>query len=34
MRGGSPPLFFFFFFYFFFFFSVRMAKTFRCTPAR
>lgn len=28
MRGGSPPLFFFFFF------SVRMAKTFRCTPAR
>ena len=33
MRGGSPPLFFFFFF-FFFFFSVRMAKTFRCTPAR
>ena len=29
MRGGSPPLFFFFFF-----FSVRMAKTFRCTPAR
>ncbi len=32
MRGGSPPLFFFFFFFFFF--SVRMAKTFRCTPAR
>lgn len=30
MRGGSPPLFFFFFFFF----SVRMAKTFRCTPAR